>query len=89
MPPAPRLAPITAPMLTTPPPAIQRRASDVPAPSRAHGQDIQSMNYMFDDLDAFTFDGDDIVDIDPLNAEPHLVSAFQSLASNGYPNSLA
>lgn len=65
-----------------------RRPADAPAPDRFHGEDIQLRNYMYDDMEAFIFDDDDIIDVDPLNAPARQISQFQSLASYGYPNAL-
>lgn len=56
---------------------------------RAAPNELDRFNQQFDDLDAFVFDGDDIVDVDLNTADSKTMSAYQTLASHGYESPLS
>lgn len=55
---------------------------------RAGPTELDRFNEQFDDLDAFVFDGDEIVDVDLNEVDGKGMSQYQTLASHGYDSAL-
>jgi hypothetical protein len=58
------------------------------ASHRVFQADLDRFNKMFDELDAFVFEDDKIVGIDPEKAPADVLGAYQRLTSYGYANGL-